>query len=168
MGMDVVGRNNPEAYFRNNVWYWRPLWNYCVEVAPELCDGVEGHYNDGNGLDEEEALALAKVLNEELWSGRTRRYELAYNESMASLPRHDCGHCEGTGIRKDEIGLEMSMPTRELEPHVAIIVGRTHGWCNACGGEGTVEHFETNYPFTVENVAEFVSFLELCGGFSIY
>jgi hypothetical protein len=40
MGMDVYGKDavsEKGEYFRNNVWYWRPLWNYCIEVAPDLC-----------------------------------------------------------------------------------------------------------------------------------
>ena len=35
MGMDVYGRE-PEKelgkYFRSNVWWWRPLWNYTAEI----------------------------------------------------------------------------------------------------------------------------------------
>ena len=168
MGMDVVGRNNPDAYFRNNVWWWRPLWDYCVELAPELCEEVSGHYNDGDGLDEDGALQLSAILYMEIESGRTLRYEKAYNKRISELPRHDCNLCEGTGIRTDAVGVDMGMPTRELEPHVAAIVGRTHGWCNACGGEGLADDWQTSYPFSVENVSEFADFLADCGGFSIY
>ena len=38
MGMDVYGerpRTNKGEYFRNNVWWWRPLWNY---VSVECSD----------------------------------------------------------------------------------------------------------------------------------
>lgn len=167
MGMDVVGRNNPDAYFRNNVWWWRPLWDYCIEVAPELCGNVAGHFNDGDGLDEDDALELSRILQSHLESGQTKLYELDYNLRLASLPRNDCPQCGGTGIRTDEVGVEMGMPMRELEPEIQIITGRTHGWCNGCQGEGKNDHWETNYPFTVENVAEFTEFLDECGGFSI-
>ena len=41
MGMDVYGKK-PKGekgdYFRNNVWWWRPLWQYCASSAPELID----------------------------------------------------------------------------------------------------------------------------------
>lgn len=168
MGMDVVGRNNPDAYFRNNVWWWRPLWNYCTEIAPELCGEVNGSYNDGDGLDEDGALQLSAILYMEIESGRTLRYEKSYNKRVSELPRHDCNLCEGTGIRTDYVGVDMGMPTRKLEEHVAAIVGRTHGWCNSCGGEGLVDDWETSYPFSLENVREFADFLADCGGFSIY
>jgi len=52
MGMDVYGIA-PIAevgkYFRNNIWWWHPLWNYVQEVAPHLTEGVNGHFNDGDG-----------------------------------------------------------------------------------------------------------------------
>ena len=168
MGMDVVGRSNPDAYFRNNVWWWRPLWDYCVEIAPELCGDVEGHTNDGDGLDEDGAVQLSAVLCNEIASGRTARYMRSYNKMLASLPRHDCGHCQGTGIREDRVGVDMGMPTKELDEHAAVITGRTHGWCNACNGEGKADEVATWYAFSVENVQNFADFLDDCGGFHIY
>ena len=54
MGMDVIGKK-PKAevgqYFRNNVWWWHPLWEYVCEVPPALANRVRyGHSNDGDGL----------------------------------------------------------------------------------------------------------------------
>lgn len=170
MGMDVYG-NRPKSdsgeYFRNNVWWWHPLWDYCLTIAPNLCEGVLGHSNDGDGLDEDGALELARLLFESVESGVADRYEQAYRSHQASLPRHKCDYCGGTGIRTDKVGQEMGMPTRELEADIALLLGRTHGWCNACSGEGTVEDFATNYPFTVENVVEFATFVRDSGGFRI-
>ena len=168
MGMDVVGRKNPDAYFRNNVWWWRPLWDYCVKIAPELCGEVNGSYNDGDGLDEDGALDLSAILYMEIEAGRTAQYKTRYYAELAKLPRHDCEFCDGTGIRADAVGVEMGMPTRELEPEIQIITGRSIGWCNACRGEGKVDDFRTEYPFSVENVEEFAGFLAECGGFHIY
>lgn len=168
MGMDVVGRNNPDAYFRNSVWSWRPLWNYCVEVAPELCSGVDGSHNGGDGLDAEGADDLAAVLFNELESGRTALYEKTYHKMISELPRHSCEHCEGTGIRTDKVGCDMGMPSRELQPEIQIITGRTHGWCNACNGEGKQDDWRAGYPFSEENVREFAEFLAESGGFQIF
>ena len=42
---------NPGIYFRNNVWYWRPLWQYvtvsCDDILTEK-DMERGDYNDGH------------------------------------------------------------------------------------------------------------------------
>lgn len=170
MGMDVYGKNATSEtgeYFRNNVWYWRPLWNYCEEVAPHLCADVSGQFNDGDGLDAEGADQLAHILFSMLADGHTQAYEQAYNKRIAELPRRECSLCEGTGIRTDQVGQDMGMPTRELDEHVKVLTGRSHGWCNACGGEGLRDHHDADYPFTVENVRAFAEFLSDCGGFEI-
>jgi hypothetical protein len=54
MGMDVSGlapTTEAGKYFRNNCWWWRPLWYYCEQVAPDLAEKVEyAQSNDGDGL----------------------------------------------------------------------------------------------------------------------
>ena len=54
MGMDVYGRepeNEKGEYFRNNVWWWHPLWMYVEETFPEIAKLVpNAHSNDGDGL----------------------------------------------------------------------------------------------------------------------
>jgi hypothetical protein len=124
MGMDVIG-NDPEnetgEYFRNNVWWWRPLWNYCEVVAPELTKTVKyAQSNDGDGLKAKESLLLSKLLFNEVQSGRTAEYEAKYYKELAELP----------------------------------VVDDKPDW-------------NTNYPFSVENVKEFAVFLQYSGGFAI-
>ena len=57
MGMDVSGKNpvsKTGSYFRNNCWWWRPLWRYCCVGGKDLIDKepeIGGGYNDGCGLD---------------------------------------------------------------------------------------------------------------------
>lgn len=171
MGMDVYG-NEPSdeagEYFRNNVWWWHPLWDYCLDAAPEIAGKVvHGHSNDGDGLNGDDARALAQRLTELLDAGAVAEYEREYNETVANTPRETCEFCSGTGIRRDKVGQEFNMPERPLEDAVAIIVGRTHGWCNACRGEGKVDAWSTNYSFSADNVSDFRDFLEECGGFKI-
>lgn len=172
MGMDVFGKNpvsETGSYFRNNVWWWRPLWDYCLELHDDLAGKVEnGHMNDGDGLDAYEASLLADRLFSDLETGVTADYEKRRNEHLASLPRKTCGFCDGTGIRRDEVGIKNGHPERELEPDLAILLGRTHGWCNACGGEGMVDDWEANYGFSQDNVRAFAEFLKDSGGFQIY
>lgn len=171
MGMDVFGKNPTSekgSYFRNNVWFWRPLWGYCQELHADLCDKVEyGHSNDGDGLDADDARILGERLLADIANGVTAEYERKHNEYIASFPRTDCGFCGATGIRTDDVGVEHGMPTKELPNEIAILVGRTHGYCNACGGEGKQDPWIANYPFTVDNVREFAEFLLDCGGFEI-
>lgn len=171
MGMDVYGKSpvsEKGSYFRNNVWWWRPLWDYCETFHGDLVGNVSGHYNDGDGLDEEGAKALAQRLFDDLEQGRIDTYAEGYRQALAALPMEHCGFCSGTGIRTDEVGVDMGMPDKALDEAIAIIVGRTHGWCNACYGRGEKESIAASYSFDKENVVEFATFLMDSGGFEIW
>jgi hypothetical protein len=173
--MDIVGikpTSERGEYFRNNLWWWRPLWDYAAGVAgPELINQElweHGHYNDGAGLYDSKAKELGQLLLSEIASGRTKQFETDYRKAMSEEPLETCGLCAGTGIRTDAVGVEMGQPTKELEPSQAIALGRDKGWCNGCNGEGKIPSFATNYPFSVENVKEFAEFLVDSGGFAIW
>ena len=163
MGMDVMGKaasTEEGKYFRNNVWWWRPLWDYCERVAPKLTKKVKyAQTNDGDGLDTENSLALAAVLRAKIEEGHTAAYEVAYEKWRKSLPQLTCNICGGTG--------------RRAEPPIA---GPGDYPCNGCGGDrqfdlpgtGLKQHPDSHYPFSEENVMEFATFLEGCGGFEIW
>ena len=74
---------NSGTYFRNNCWWWRPLWDYCKMVAPDLIDDElyqSGHHNDGAGLDDKGAKALGTRLLQEIASGNTIEYQAEYQQ----------------------------------------------------------------------------------------
>lgn len=69
MGMDVYGRENEEAYFRANVWSWRPLHlliceanqRFSLGIPKETLKGME--FNQGEGLESQaECDRLADAL----------------------------------------------------------------------------------------------------------
>jgi hypothetical protein len=172
MGMDVYGiapTSERGEYFRNNVWWWRPLWDYCCEVDSTLEARVpHGHSNDGDGLKTaEEAQALSLLLLLKLESGEALAYIKERDMEIAQLEWDTCRICEGSGIREDKIGVEGGMPTKELTEDIAILVGRTHGTCNGCRGFGKTEPFASHYPLTEDNIREFAEFLRDSGGFQI-
>ena len=171
MGMDVIGKK-PSApcgeYFRNNIWWWHPLWEYCHHVAPEICEDVLGHTNDGDGLPADGARKLAEALRRELENGNTAEYSRAYQADIDALSLEPCPYCESTGVRGDTVGVAMGMPGRELTDEQAERLGRTHGWCNGCGGEGARQAWVASYYFDEANVKEFAEFLAHSGGFSIH
>lgn len=171
MGMDVFGRNPSDEngeYFRANVWWWHPLWNYCALVAPDLTEAVNGHVNDGDGLDAGEAEELANRLSHELATGATEVFHREFCEMKASAERSTCTYCGGSGVRRDEVGVNAGMVDQELDPILAVLLGRGVGWCNGCNGEGSVEAFVTRLQFSVRTVEDFVRFLRSSGGFSIH
>ena len=65
-------------------WFsWRPLADYIRDVAPEFyskhSDWQSGF---GEGLTVDESGELAKILTEEIDSGRTAAYEVLYNSEI--------------------------------------------------------------------------------------
>lgn len=155
MGMDVYGcsaTSEKGEYFRNNVWWWRPLAEYCCEVAPAItAKCTYWQSNDGDGLNARDARRLADALEKELREGRTAAYAAIRDAEHNQLPDEPCKICAGTGSR----------------PEPPNIGAGTTGACNGCNSTGRKRPIATDYPFSVENVEQFVAFLRDCGGFKI-
>jgi len=172
MGMDVYGKkpkNEVGEYFRNSVWWWRPLASYITSQGPQQITGKCRYWqsNNGAGLSAADSLKLAAWLREEIASGRTATYAMEYQAHMDSLPQHECNWCHGTGTRTDAVGIENGMDKKVIDEDGHPRKWQT-GWCNSCNGHGKVDDSDTHYPFSVENCVEFATFLENCGGFSIH
>ena len=159
MGMDIFGKD-PDSeegkYFRNNVWWWRPLADYVCSVAPDTTAKCEHwHSNDGDGLDDVDSRALAELLEGEIASGRTEAFALFYKSELEQLPKEPCRICAGTGTRPPVPATGAGDPEKDGIK------------CNACEGSGFVEPWAASYPFDVDNVKQFAVFLKHCGGFEI-
>ena len=171
MGMDVSGRNPANKagkYFCNNCWAWRPLWDYCHAIAPDLIDDTmhqSGHYNDGAGLDAAGATALAERLQQTIDQGDCEKFMATRAASIASMPEVECDICKGAGKRivsRQAYDNSFSMTIPALCEDDAIVVQ-----CGACNGNGHRADPASWYGFTVANVQEFATFLEASGGFCI-
>lgn len=152
MGMDVIGRNPTNKvgeYFRNNVWWWRPLWQYCCAVDADLASKVPyGHSNDGDGLEScEDCEVLASKLQHSIDTGYADFYISQRNLEIERTPFETCTYCEGTGVRNFE-GKDMQ--------------------CNGCEGNGKKKPMDTWYQLNIENIRNFIEFLNNCGGFEIH
>ena len=137
---------NPGVYFRNNVWWWRPLWNYCYNIAPDLVGDIydSGNNNDGAGLNAEKAKQLGEMLMETIADGSALQYQVDYMQMIEDLPLEICTNCNGNNRGHKKMGD-----------------------CKSCGGTGKVKSFDTHYPFDVDNVEEFAKFCIESGGFEI-
>ena len=144
--MDVMGKSG--NYFRSNVWYWRPLWNYCETIASEITALAENAYsNDGSGLDADASYQLGTKILEEYEAGRTAEYQWEYEAHLASLPDEECIFCKGSGVREN-----MALPDG----------------CNACSGKGIGRPWACNYYFDADFAKEFAEFLKASEGFEIW
>ena len=97
MGFDLNGmkpKANSEkgTYFRNNVWWWRPLWNfvstYCDDILTET-DIEMGSSNDCHKISKAKADKIAQRLNDLIDSGEVIKYEKQYRQHLDSLNDND-------------------------------------------------------------------------------
>ena len=145
--------DNPGGYFRNNVWWWRPLWGFITVVCDDILterDKEKGEYNDGYEIDEKKAKVISERLQLFIDNGDAERWGKERQETLDAQEDEECNICDGTGNRQ--------------EPPET---GAGDVKCNGCQGKGTVRPFNTQYPFDIENVQEFIKFAAQSGGFTI-
>ena len=145
---------NCGTYFRNNVWWWRPLWNFVCAICSNILtekDMNAGAYNDGHKISKTKANKIASKLYAMINNGQVKEYEEGYKKNLASLEQVDCSICDATGKRQ--------------EPPKA---GAGDVKCNGCNGTGKKDDWEKSYPFSEDNVRQFTNFCANSGGFRIY
>ena len=145
--------DNPGEYFRNNVWWWRPLWSFICCTCDDILTEEEitaGDYNDGREISEEKADIIATRLQLSIDNGEAEEWGKERQAALDAQEDVECTTCNGTGNRQ--------------EPPET---GAGDMKCNGCEGKGSKRPFDTNYPFDVGNVQEFARFAAQSGGFNI-
>ena len=74
-------KDNPGLYFRNNVWWWRPLWEFVCSTCEDILsnkDVTAGSYNDGRKIGKIKANKIADRLYELLDTGIVDTYEKSH------------------------------------------------------------------------------------------
>ena len=100
MGFDVFGirpENEQGIYFRNSIWWWPRLWDYCCFITPELLkeDHESGHVNDGYIIDGIKHKSLVRNLSAALkqrenyndWIKNSEKIYLRNQQQSALLSR---------------------------------------------------------------------------------
>ena len=122
-------KENPGIYFRNNVWWWRPLWAYVCEICEDVMTEdnlTAGDYNDGKIIPEEIVQRMVEKLMVEIALENHTKYEKRHTEALKELPLKACRYCKGTGVRKLE-GKEQNCNVCNTERTKAkgILAGRS-------------------------------------------
>jgi len=169
MGFDLYSTGNHKSqkgeYFRNNVWWWRPLWDWTYEQCQDILSDKEyerGTYNDCYAIDGERANKIADRLLDRLDDAR------AYRIAM-----------ENDHKPKEEYN---KLLTEAAEIFYNKIVNKQNGKIT-CPGDlkeldkdaydrwsalmFDMQYRETSYPFHENNVKEFAEFCKESGGFTI-
>jgi hypothetical protein len=77
------------AYFRNNVWWWRPLWNFVCHSCDNILtdkDAEMGTFNDGHKISKTKAKRIASKLRTLVRTGQVKAYEEMYARHQEKLP----------------------------------------------------------------------------------
>ena len=80
--------DNPGVYFRNNCWWWRPLWNYVCQTCSDILtdkDQASGNYNDGHEISRSKAKRISKRLFDLVDKGLTSKWQDEYEKEIKKL-----------------------------------------------------------------------------------
>ena len=154
---------NPGYYFRNNVWWWRPLADFVLWLADkELGDkDREGwHSNGGHRVDEKTATIIAELLEASIDEGIAQRMEEENKRKMNKAKLHNLEiekkHKELRKIVERHTGKKDLVPADYPEPF-------NSQWNDI----QKLTNYEAHYPFSVDNVKDFAKFCRESGGFEI-
>lgn len=156
MGMDVIGKSNKEAYFRSNVWGWRPIHAIIDYINDKHDLGIDTEnfgFNDGSGVDDAETCKLlSKLIKENLDGlGLTESDDIIYLAIGPNWVKYGSG---------EFISKELS-EKMDLEVYSGKILT---GPVIVEGGEMIVPSYSTDR----EMLIKFCNFLNVCGGFEIH
>lgn len=155
--------NNPGNYFRNNVWWWRPLWEFTCEHCEDILtneDITGGCYNDSYVIPEDKALAIAKKLKEALETPETKEYLVRHeNARKEAKEANEKLNEQKEALNKiaitmtgDKDIIPMNYP-KELKKQFDELL-EERNWASS-------------YPINRDNIERFAEFAEQSGGFSI-
>ena len=88
---ETYNEDNPGIYFRNNVWWWRPLWNYVCKNCSDILtdeDVGAGSFNDGHRISKTKSKRIAARLRKLLKNGAVDIEETAYQKEQKSKQSH--------------------------------------------------------------------------------
>ena len=83
---------NCGTYFRNNVWWWRPLWQFITAVCDNILtekDIERGSYNDGHKISKTKATKIANKLFRLIKNGDVKTYESERDRYQKGLSDDD-------------------------------------------------------------------------------
>ena len=154
---EVVG-----DYFRNNVWWWRPLAHYVIEYTGciDKNDIRAWSENGGHEVDDQTAKQIHNQLQVLIESGHTKKFEADYEKERLKAEKHNDKvekelekFCKSVEKKLGKTNLApMNFPKKDHDEWERIYHKRK---------------WNASYPFSVENVKEFAEFCRFSGGFKI-
>ena len=154
--------DNVGIYFRNNVWWWRPLADLVIKLCKLLDEKQKEHLHDNGGYEYNEATAnyIADTLEAFVKSPVAKRTEIAHKKQMKKADVYN---------KKVQIKLEALRVDAIAKTGNKNIAPRDYPKDLNDKWESIYRERDhtDSYPFALKNVKEFIKFLRECGGFTV-
>ena len=153
---------NPGEYFRANVWFWRPIWNFvCGSCSDFLSDKDmdAGCSNSGDRISKTKALRIASRLKSLHKQGIIKTWE---NEMMIPFNKakiHNKKVREELNVFQDKMNLKYGDNTPPKDYNK-----RDHQDWELIYGQ---EDWSAHYPPSMKYIVQFGEFCNESGGFEI-
>jgi hypothetical protein len=88
----IYHEQNPGLYFRNNVWWWRPLWEFVCYACDDILDQKDmtsGSYNDGHEISKKKSKLISQRLHTLVKDGTVKQHEEEYEKDRKDLENSD-------------------------------------------------------------------------------
>ena len=158
---------NVGVYFRNNVWFWRPLWNYVYDTTDVLTekDFNLGHENSFHKISATKAERIGKELLANIKDAEAK--EAAYKKDVKPRMKFNelCDKAAECLYEEvvDKMDGVITCPG-DMKIHDPANYKR---WQTLSHFGDGLQFGETSYPFSAANVKEFANFCLNSGGFEI-
>lgn len=177
--IDYYESQVPGHYFRNNVWWWRPLWDYIYTYTNCLSekDWKSGHHNSAYQIDGETSIRIATKLHELIDSKHAKEHEEMLDVKAKAAKKHNkeiedkCEIIKQIVIEKNQQKyIKLGYSGQELEDKREDFIApmdypkKEKEMWDKLQAE---KDWSDSYPFSVENVREFANFCYQSGGFEI-
>jgi len=163
--VDDYENTNKGVYFRNNVWWWRKLADYVIEHTKcvDENDFDKWQENSGHEVDNETANQIANQLEHLIKTGHAEKYKEEIDNAIKKAEEHN------NKVQKllDELRLEVAKIVGD-EKAEKLAPAEYPEPLNKKWWEITNKtDYRANYPFSIDNVKEFIEFARNSGGFRI-
>ena len=154
--------DNVGVYFRNNVWWWRPLADLVIKLCKLLDEKQKDHLHDNGGYEYNEATAnyIADTLEAFVKSPVAKRSEIEHRKEMKKAWLHN----KKVNVKLKALEIEAIARTGNKKIAPCDYPKDLNAKWDSIYGER--DHTDS-YPFTLKNVKEFIKFLRECGGFTV-
>ena len=155
-------KENVGHYFRNNVWWWRPLANYVIKFTGCIDESDHEYWseNGGHEVDDQTAKQIHNQLKVLIESGHTKKFEDDYEKERLRAEKHN-----------DKVEKELKKFCKSVEKKLGKTNLAPMNFPKADKDKWDEIYnkklWSASYPFSVENVKEFAEFCRFSGGFKI-